>query len=44
MIGTEDQIVESLQKRREEFGFNDIVVQGDVMDAFAPIVARLAGT
>ena len=44
MIGTEDEIVESLQKRREEFGFNDIVVQGDVMEAFAPIVARLAGT
>lgn len=44
MIGTEDEIVESLQKRREEFGFNDIVVQGEVMDVFAPIVARLAGT
>ena len=44
MIGTEEQIVESLQQRREEFGFNDIVVQGDVMDAFAPIVAKLAGT
>lgn len=44
MIGTEDEIVESLQKRREEFGFNDIVVQGDAMDAFAPVVARLSGT
>jgi probable F420-dependent oxidoreductase len=44
MIGTEEQIVEQLQQRREEFGFNDIVVQGDVMDAFAPIVAKLAGT
>ena len=44
MIGTEDQIVEQLQKRREELGFNDIVVQGDVMEAFAPIVARLTGT
>ncbi|HUR76596.1 MAG TPA: TIGR03621 family F420-dependent LLM class oxidoreductase [Acidimicrobiales bacterium] len=44
LIGTEDQIVESLQKRREEFGFNDIVLQGEAMDAFAPIVAQLAGT
>lgn len=44
MIGTEDQIVEDLQKRREEFGFNDIVVQGEAMEPFAPIVARLAGT
>ena len=44
MIGTEEQIIEQLQKRREEFGFNDIVVQGDVMEVFAPIVAKLAGT
>jgi len=44
MIGTEDEIIEQLQKRREELGFNDIVVQGDVMDVFAPIVAKLAGT
>ncbi|MDP1795274.1 MAG: TIGR03621 family F420-dependent LLM class oxidoreductase [Acidimicrobiales bacterium] len=44
MIGTEEEIIEQLQKRREELGFNDIVVQGDVMDAFAPIVAKLAGT
>jgi probable F420-dependent oxidoreductase len=44
MIGTVDQIVESLQKRREEFGFNDIVVQGEAMEAFAPVVAKLAGT
>jgi hypothetical protein len=44
MVGTVDEIVEQLQKRREEFGFNDIVVQGEVMEAFAPVVARLAGT
>jgi probable F420-dependent oxidoreductase len=44
MVGTVDQIAESLQKRREEFGFNDIVVQGEAMDAFAPVVAKLAGT
>ena len=37
-------LIESLQQRREEYGFNDIVVQGDVMDVFAPIVAKLAGT
>jgi len=44
MIGTEAEIIEQLQKRREEFGFNDIVVQGDVMEALAPIVAKLVGT
>lgn len=43
-IGTEEQIIETLQKRREEFGLNDIVVQGDAMDTMAPIVAKLAGT
>ncbi len=43
-IGTEAQIIETLQQRREEYGFNDIVIQGDAMDAFAPIVAKLAGT
>jgi probable F420-dependent oxidoreductase len=44
MVGTVDEIVNQLQQRREEFGFNDIVVQGEVMDAFAPVVAKLAGT
>ena len=36
--------MEQLPQRREEFGFNDIGGQGDVMDAFAPIVARLTGS
>ena len=44
MAGSVDEIVERLQQRREEFGFSYIVVQGDAMDAFAPVVERVAGT
>lgn len=44
LIGTEEQIVEQLLQRREEYGFNDIVVHGEEIETFAPIVAKLAGT
>ena len=44
LVGTVDQIVEALQKRREEYGFSYVVVHEGEMDAFAPIVERLAGT
>lgn len=44
ILGTVDQICETLQKRREEYGFSYIVVHDGEMDAFAPVVARLAGT
>ena len=43
-IGTEDQIVESLEARRERWDVSYLVVQADAMEAAAPIVARLAGT
>ncbi len=42
LIGTVDQICDDLIRRREEFGFSYIVVHD--LDAFAPVVARLAGT
>ena len=42
-IGTEDQIVESLQARRERWDVSYLVVQADAMESAAPIVARLAG-
>ena len=41
LVGTVDQICEDLIARREEFGFSYIVLHD--MDAFAPVVARLAG-
>jgi probable F420-dependent oxidoreductase len=43
-IGTEDEIVESLQARRERWDVSYLVVQQDAMEATAPIVARLRGT
>lgn len=42
-IGTPDQFVEDLLLRREQFGFSYFVVSDVSMEAFAPIVSRLAG-
>lgn len=45
LFGTEDEIVEMLQARRERFGISYYTLFGeDKIDLFAPIVARLAGT
>lgn len=43
LLGTVDEIVESLQERRERFGFSYIVILEPVMETFAPVVERLAG-
>jgi probable F420-dependent oxidoreductase len=44
LIGSEDQIVDILQERRERFGISYCTIFGEqYMDMFAPIVARLAG-
>ena len=44
LVGTTDEIAETLQKRREELGFSYIVVHEAEMDALAPVIAELAGT
>jgi probable F420-dependent oxidoreductase len=44
LIGTEDELCERLLERRERWGFSNIVVPGEAMESFAPVVARLAGT
>ena len=48
LFGTVDQIVENLQARRQRFGLSYIAIgeyfQADVMERFAPVIARLAGT
>lgn len=44
LIGTEDEICERLLERRERWGFSNVVVPGESMETFAPIVARLAGS
>jgi probable F420-dependent oxidoreductase len=42
LVGTVEQIVDDLVERRERFGINVIGLPLDAMDAFAPVVARLA--
>ena len=44
MIGSTEQIAETLRERRERFGFSYIVVHEAEMEAFAPVVAALSGT
>jgi probable F420-dependent oxidoreductase len=43
LIGTVEQLVETIQRRREQFGISYLVVGTEDMDAFAPVVVRLAG-
>lgn len=44
LIGSTGDICDELLRRREEFGFSYITVSDSVVDAFAPVVAKLAGT
>lgn len=44
LVGTVDQICESIEANRERWDASYIVVQRDAMEAMAPVVARLAGT
>ncbi|OGO52092.1 MAG: luciferase [Chloroflexi bacterium RBG_16_68_14] len=44
LVGTVDQMVEELQRRREEYGFSYVAFSGDVFEMMAPVVSRLAGT
>jgi probable F420-dependent oxidoreductase len=44
ILGTVEQIVETLQARRERWGFSYHVVWDTLAEAMAPVVARLAGT
>lgn len=44
LIGTVDEIVESLQARRERYGISYVILPGDVAEEFAPVVQRLSGT
>ncbi len=43
LIGTIDQIMDTLQERRERYGASCIEVRESDMELFAPVVARLAG-
>jgi probable F420-dependent oxidoreductase len=44
LVGTEEQMVDDLLARRERWQMSYVVVNDDVLDQFAPIVSRLAGT
>ena len=44
LIGSIDHICNTLQERRERYGFSYVSVSDRNADAFAPVVARLAGT
>ena len=43
LIGTVEYMVETLQRRREQFGISYLQVFFQDIDVFAPVVARLAG-
>lgn len=43
LIGSVDQISETLQERRDRFGVSNIVIVEPMMEAFAPVVAALGG-
>lgn len=43
VTGSPEQIADQLRQRRERLGINYVVVGDELMDAFAPVVALLAG-
>ncbi len=43
LIGTIEQMVDTLQRRREQYGISYLQVFFQDIDVFAPVVARLAG-
>jgi probable F420-dependent oxidoreductase len=44
LVGTVDDIIDQLVRRREEWGVSSVVVGDDNVDAMAPVVAKLAGS
>lgn len=43
LVGSVDQIVDTLEERRARFGFSYVVFSGDNYEQWAPIVSKLAG-
>jgi probable F420-dependent oxidoreductase len=44
LIGPIEAMIDELQRRREAWGVSNIVIGSDMLDAFAPVVAKLAGS
>jgi probable F420-dependent oxidoreductase len=43
MMGTQQQIIDQIERQRDAYGVSYVTVSGDAMRQFAPIVERLAG-
>lgn len=43
LVGTVDEVVDDLVERRTRYGISYVGLSVDAVDAFAPVVARLAG-
>ena len=43
LVGTPDEMCETLLRRREQLGISYILVSDELMEALAPVVGRLAG-
>lgn len=43
IVGSVERIIDTLEARRERWGFSDIGLSAGAADEFAPVVARLAG-
>lgn len=43
LVGTEDEMVDEVRRRRDRWAMSYVVVPEESMDAFAPVVDRLAG-
>lgn len=43
LVGSTAAMADELLRRRQELGFSYVIVGGDDVDAFAPVVAQLAG-
>lgn len=44
LVGTTDQIINTIRQRRERYGFSYVVIGQAEVEDFAPVVAELAGT
>lgn len=44
LVGPPSKLIEDLRERRERWGFSYVIVGPDEAEAFAPVVAELAGT
>jgi probable F420-dependent oxidoreductase len=44
LVGSPSQLADDLRQRRDRWGFSYVIVGGEDVDSFAPVVTELAGT